>query len=326
MKVVFFGSSSFSLPVLQALAECERHQLVGVATQPDRPSGRNRKIQPGIVHAAALELGIPLIMPEKIGSPEGLSALRHWQPDIIAVASYGQYIPTTVLNLPPCGALNVHPSLLPKYRGAAPLQWSIANGETESGVTIFQVVKEMDAGAIWRQERSSVYPDESAEELSARFSVLGAELLLQTLDMIEEGQAVPTPQDDAFATHARKIAKEDGALDWHAPAMTLHNRIRGFQPWPGCFLRRGGVMIKVWKSRPVDGRGQPGEVVSLVGEGPVIMTGEGGLQLLEVQPEGKKRMSGQAFLCGCDWKAGEVIMPPVNAGLDGNPAQVRAHA
>jgi methionyl-tRNA formyltransferase len=305
MKVVFFGSSSFSLPVLWALAESERHQLVGVATQPDRPSGRNRKIQPGIVHAAARERNLPLIMPEKIGSPEGLESLRQWQPDIIAVASYGQYIPTSVLNLPPKGAVNVHPSLLPKYRGAAPLQWSIANGETESGVTIFQVVKAMDAGAIWLQEHASVHPDESAVDLSERFAALGAKLLLSALDVIEEGAVSPMPQDGAAATHARKISKEDGLLDWQKPAVHLHNRIRGFQPWPGCFFRREGVIIKVWKSRAVEGQGTPGEVLSTSSEGPVVMTGEGALQLIELQPEGKKRMSGQAFLCGCGWSVGE---------------------
>jgi methionyl-tRNA formyltransferase len=308
MKVVFFGSSSFSLPVLHGLAGSGRHQLVGVATQPDRPSGRSRKIQPGIVHAAARELDLPLIMPEKIGSPEGLESLRSWKPDIIAVASYGQYIPTTVLNLPPQGAVNVHPSLLPKYRGAAPLQWSIANGETESGVTIFQVVKEMDAGAIWLQKHSSVHPDESAVDLSDRFAALGAKLLLRTLDLIDEGKSKPLPQDDTKATHARKISKEDGLLDWQMSSVHLHNHIRGFQPWPGCFFRREGVMIKVWRSRLVDGQGSPGEILSTSGDGPVVMTGNGALQLIELQPEGKKRMSGQAFLCGCNWRVGERLV------------------
>ncbi|HMO51115.1 MAG TPA: methionyl-tRNA formyltransferase [Kiritimatiellia bacterium] len=304
MNLVFFGSSSFSLPAFLALASAAQHRLVGVAAQPDRPSGRNRRIQPGIIHQAALDHGIPIILPEKIGAEDAMATLRAWAPDAIAVASYGQYIPTRVLNLPPHGAVNVHPSLLPKYRGAAPLQWSIARGETLSGVTIFRVVKDMDAGDILAQEQHAIEPDETATQLSDRFSRIGADMLLKVLDQLEGGTALATPQDHAAATYAPKIEKHDGLLDWQKPAIDLHNRIRGFQPWPGCYFHHEGRPIKVWRSRPEPGGGEPGAVVDTAGPGPLIMTGDQALRLLELQPEGKKPMPGDAFLRGIRWTCG----------------------
>ncbi len=310
MKVVFFGSSAFSLPSLHALATASRHSLVGVIAQPDRPSGRNRTIHPGPVHAAALKLGIPVALPEKVGDDTGMTALQGWQPDLIAVASYGQYIPTRVLALPPKRVINVHPSLLPRYRGAAPLQWSVAKGETRTGVTIFYIEKEMDAGPVILQEEHPLHPGDDAETLGQRLAIVGAELLLKAIDRIEDGTAVATPQDPERVTYAPKIEKADGAIMWHMAATELHNRIRGFQPWPGGYFTWRGGMIKVWKSRvePVTGSRAPGEVVSCDGDGPLIATGEGGLRLLMLQPEGKRRMDGRAFLCGHAWKPGETIM------------------
>jgi len=307
MKVVFFGSSSFSVPTLTALADSARHRLVGVVAQPDRPSGRNRQIHAGVVHLAALDRGVPVMTPEKIGSDNAMAVLRQWNPSAIVVASYGQYIPTKVLSLPPLGVINVHPSLLPKYRGAAPMQWSIAMGETVSGITIFRVVKEMDAGDIILQEHYSIRDDETAVELSARFSGLGAALALRALDLMEEGKAPSIPQDHGQATYAPKIAKTDGAIDWSRPALDLHNRIRGFQPWPGGFFIHQGLMIKVWQTALETGTGAPGEILDTGGEGPLIMTGEGAIRLLELQPEGKKSMSGAAFLCGHKWAVGGIL-------------------
>ena len=308
MKVVFFGSSAFSLPSLHALAACDRHALVGVVAQPDRPSGRNRQIQRGVVHQAALDLHVPVILPEKIGAPESLAQLRAWQPDLIAVASYGQYIPSSVLNLPPHGVVNVHPSLLPKYRGAAPMQWSIAKGETMSGVTIFRVVKEMDAGDIILQRPAAIDPAENAVQLSDRFSAMGAGLLIEALDLIAGERASYVPQDHAAATYAPKISKAEGQIDWRLPARAIHNLIRGFQPWPCGYLFHEGAMIKVWRSGvEADRHGAPGEVLEIQGDGPVIATGDGALRLLELQPEGKKRMSGRAFLNGHPWRPGFVV-------------------
>ncbi len=296
------------MPSLLALAGSDRHQLVGVATQPDRPSGRNRQVRPGLVHEAARQRGIPVMQPEKIGSPEALEILRTWSPDVIAVASYGQYIPGVVLKMPPQGVLNVHPSLLPAYRGAAPLQWSIARGETVSGVTLFFVEKEMDAGPILLQARHAIEPGESAADLSERFSRIGAGLLLESLDLIATGHAQPVPQQHAHATYAPKIEKGDGLIDWTKPASEIHNMIRGFQPWPGGHFVSHGKIIKVWKSALVEGvRGVPGTVASVPGDGPVIITGAGGLQLIELQPEGGKRMNGKAFLCGHAWKPGTLL-------------------
>jgi methionyl-tRNA formyltransferase len=307
MRVVFFGSSDFSLPTLRTLAESAHHQLVGVVAQPDRPSGRNRQIQPGLVHQAALNSGIPILLPEKIGSPEAVAKLIEWSPDVIVVASFGQYIPTRVLEIPSNGVINVHPSLLPKYRGAAPLQWSIASGETISGVTIFYVVKKMDAGDIILQEQHPIFPDENAVMLSERFSVIGAGLAVRALDLIRDGNAPSVPQVEAMATYAPKMLKADGQIDWRLPALTIHNRIRGFQPWPGCYFRHQNKMIKVFRSEVVPGSGKPGEVRDVGSAGPVIMTGDNALRLIELQPEGKKSMSGSAFLCGHSWSVGDIL-------------------
>jgi methionyl-tRNA formyltransferase len=205
------------------------------------------------------------------------------------------------------GTVNVHPSLLPKYRGAAPLQWSIAKGETTSGVTIFYVVKEMDAGDIILQEARPIFPGENAVQLSGRFAAIGADLLLRALDAMEEGTAVATPQDSALATFAPKIAKADGLIDWRRPARELHDLIRGFQPWPGGYFHHAGLGIKVWRSEPEPGEGVPGQVLDASGSGPLVMTGEGALRLIELQPEGKKTMTGRAFLCGHPWKPGMAL-------------------
>jgi len=307
VNVVFFGSSDFSVPSLLALAGSARHHLAGVAAQPDRPSGRNRQIRRGAVHEAAAQAGIPIILPEKIGGEEAMRQLEIWQPDVIAVASFGQYIPTRVLRIPRLGVINVHPSLLPLYRGAAPMQWSIARGETASGITIFRVVKEMDAGDIIVQERHAIEPGENAVDLSARFSVLGAELMMKALDAMEDGTAPSIPQDHARATFAPKLNKVDGQLDWRRPARDLHNRIRGFQPWPGAWFVHRGISIKVWKSVVEQGRGAPGEVLDVAGPGPLIATGDQAVRLLTVQPEGKKIMPGAAFLCGHAWRAGDIM-------------------
>jgi len=307
MRVVFFGSSQFSLAPLHALARSSAFKLVGVAAQPDRPSGRNRQVRMGLVHEAAKALGVPVMTPEKIGSPEAMHMLEVWQPDVIVVASFGQYIPTIVLTAPRYGVINIHPSLLPKYRGAAPLQWSIANGETVSGVTIFFVAKKMDSGNIILQEEHPIGSDENAEELSARYSEIGARMAVEALGLMASGQAPSLPQDDSLATFAPKISKDEGWIDWQKPAGEIHNRIRGFRPWPGNYFVHEGSVIKVWKSRVEEGHGVPGMIVDTGKDGPLIMTGSGAIRLLELQPEGKKSMSGNAFLCGHKWTAGGIL-------------------
>ncbi|HMO03272.1 MAG TPA: methionyl-tRNA formyltransferase [Kiritimatiellia bacterium] len=307
MRVVFLGSSGFSVPSFRVLAAGGRHELVGVAAQPDRPSGRNRQVQRGVIHQAALDAGVPVMTPEKIGGAEAMAQLAAWRPEVIAVASFGQYIPTRVLAFPRCGVINVHPSLLPKYRGAAPLQWSIAEGETESGVTIFRVVQKMDAGDVILQERYPVFPGDTAATLSSRFAELGAELMIKALDLLEEGRAPAVPQDEAAATYAPKISKMDGWIDWAWPSARIVNRVRGFQPWPCAYIVHQGQTIKVWRAEAADGAGRPGEVLSVRGDGPVVAVGEGAVRLLEVQPEGKKIMSGAAFLCGHAWSVGSIV-------------------
>jgi methionyl-tRNA formyltransferase len=309
VNVVFFGSSSFSVAPLRALAAARGHELVGVVAQPDRPRGRNRRVEPGPVVAEAGRLGIPLMTPERIGSVEARATLAAWGPEVVIVASYGQYIPTTVLAIPPRGTVNIHPSLLPKYRGAAPLQWSIARGETVSGVTLFRVVKEMDAGDILLQEEHAILPGETAEELSARFSVIGARMAVACLDGLAAGGLAARPQDHAAATLAPKITLADAALDWTRPAAELAGRIRGFQPWPGCYFVADGRRIKVWRAAVEPGSGAPGTLLGVRPPGPLVACGSGALRLLALQPEGKKTMDGAAFLCGQRWVEGGILAP-----------------
>lgn len=307
VRTVFMGSSRFSLPALHGLADAEDLVLAGVITQPDRPRGRNRRIVPGPVHAAAVERGLPVLMPERVGEADAVAALHQWAPDVIVVASYGQFIPRSVRETSRIAIVNIHPSLLPKYRGAAPMQRAIANGDTETGVTIFHVVKDMDAGDIILQAPFSIDPDDTGETLEDKLSVFGADLMLRAVRQLSSGAAPRTPQDPALATYAPKIAKEEGKLDWSLPARALHNRVRGFQPWPGCHTTRNGARLRIWKTRVEDAHGPPGCILDTDRDGPLIAAGDAALRLLEVQPEAKPRMPGHAYLLGHPARPGEML-------------------
>ena len=308
MRIIFMASAPIALPSLRRLSEAEGVDLCAVVTQPDRPKGRRQAMTPTPVKAKARELGLPVLTPDNVGAHESVAALTALAPGLIVVAAYGQYIPARVLGFPLHGAINLHPSLLPKYRGAAPVQMAIANGETETGVSIIDVAREMDTGDILLQEVVPINIDDTAETLEGRLAEVGAGLILEAVRRIEEGRVTRTPQRDADATMVYRLTKEDGRIDWHLPADIIRNRIRGFTPWPGTFCGmapEGETILKVLWAEVVDGNGDPGTVLRLTGAGPVVATGGDALLLREVQPQGKKRMDGGAFLRGHPMKLGD---------------------
>lgn len=303
MRIVFMGTPAFAVPSLERLAEAG-HNVMGVYTQPDRPKGRGQKDAMPPVKEAALRLGLRVEQPEQIGRPEAIEALRAMAPEAIAVVGYGQILPQAILDIAP--AVNLHASLLPKYRGAAPVQWAIARGETRTGVTTIRISPQLDAGDILLSWETDIGPEETAVELSERLAVAGADLLVRTLVGLD--RIVPRPQDHSQASWAPVIKKEDGRIDWSLSAAEIANRVRGFQPWPGCYGQLRGRQFHIWKARPVDtdvrlGRGE------LRAEGRRLMAGcgQGALELIEVQMEGRKRMPAVAFLNGFPLEPGETI-------------------
>lgn len=312
MRILFMGSAEFAVPAVAALRG-SRHELVACVTQPDRPKGRHLKLTACPVKAWAAGQGVPVQTPERIADPAALADVESQQADIIVVAAYGQYLPSRLLAMPKVACINIHPSLLPKYRGAAPIQWAVANGDTMTGVTILHVSKQMDAGDIILQERYEIADAETAGTLEPKLAAFGATLLVRAIDQLEAGQAARVPQDEAGVTWARKLEKEDGRLDWNKPAIELRHQIRGFSPWPGSFTTVNGKRLKVLSARVEQGSGRPGEIVDLDGDGVLVACGEGALRLVDVQPEGRPAMQGRAFVVGSSLTCGMV--------LAGKPAQ-----
>ena len=307
MRIVFFGSAAIGFPFLERLLASAEHELVGVVTQPDRPVGRKLKQTPCPVKSFAEERGIPVLSPEKIGSAESLDALNALGADLFVVIAYGQYIPLSVLALPQHPAINLHPSLLPKYRGAAPIQWALANGDDRTGVSIIYVVKKMDSGDILRQRELAVSPGDTALTLEPILAQMGAEELMVAIDQIRDGVVDAWRQDEARVVEVRKLTKADGCLDWTLSASALNNRIRGFAAWPGCFFESGSLRVKVFSASVEEGIGPPGEILAVNGAGPLIATGDGALRLLSVQPAGKRAMDGAAFLRGYPLHPGDSL-------------------
>lgn len=305
MRIIFMGSAELAIPTLHSLLGSEVDELVGVVSQPDRPAGRKRIPSPCPLKAFAEEAGISVMAPEKIGSPDSVEALAALKPDLFVVVAYGQYIPRRVIDLAPHEAINLHPSLLPKYRGSAPIQWAIANGDAETGVSIITVANKMDAGDILRQQTYPIADTDTSLSLHNQLAKAGAELLLKTLDDIRTGTVSRTEQDESQVIEIRKLVKEDGAIDWAQPAATLRNRIRAFDLWPGsrCKLPSGET-LKVWQAERVDKKGMPGEVLD---DQLLVATGDGALRLIEIQPAGKKRMPAAAFLNGHPIPAGSQL-------------------
>jgi methionyl-tRNA formyltransferase len=308
MRVVFLGTPEFAVPSLRELVAAE-HSAVAVFTQPDRPKGRGNQMTPSPVKVAALESGLPVYQPERIRRPENLELLRSFEADLMVVVGYGQIIPQSIIDLPKHGILNVHASLLPKYRGAAPIQWAIANGEIQTGVTVMQIDAGLDTGDMLAQEVTSIAWDETAPELADRLSVMGAELLISVIEQIEKGIAAREKQDDAEATLAPILKREDGAIDWSQSAKKIFDRLRGFTPWPGAYTSFRGLALGIAKARPSESSGNPVPGAVRV-HGKILAVECGGnsmLELLEVQPAGKKRMSGEAFRNGYRVTDGELM-------------------
>lgn len=296
LKLVFMGTPQFAVPVLQRLIE-DGHEVIAVYTQPDKPVGRGLKLMPPPVKALALEKGIPVRQPQKLRDGTVAAELRELAPDLAIVVAYGRLLPPDILSAPRLGCVNLHASLLPRYRGAAPVQWSILRGETETGVTSMFMAEGLDTGDIILQLKTPIGPDESAPALFERLSPLGAECISQTLRLFSAGTVTRTPQREEEATLAPILQKEMGALDFTRPAEELHNQVRGLAGWPAAYTRLSGKLIKVHESRLQKLSGRPGEVLAVAGK-LVVACGEGALELVTVQPEGKGRMAGAAFMNG----------------------------
>ncbi|HIC95357.1 TPA: methionyl-tRNA formyltransferase [Candidatus Bipolaricaulota bacterium] len=297
MKLIFIGSGEIGVPTLRGLAKA--HEILAVFTRPDRPAGRGQKPRPTPIKETALELGLPLYQPESVNSPESLGLIRGLEPELIVVAAYGEILSKELLAIPGRGAINLHASLLPKYRGAAPIQWAIIRGEQETGITTFLMDEGMDTGEILLQRAIPIEEEDTAGSVHDKLAEVGMEVMLATLEGLERGTLKPRPQDHSQATYAPKIEKDLGRLDWSRPSREIFNLIRGLNPSPGAFTFFRGKRLKVHRSRVVEGpyQGRPGEVVG-VDEGFTVKTGDEALELVEVQPEGKRRMSGPDFIRG----------------------------
>ncbi len=293
-KVAFFGSPEFALPVLGAI--CDHFEVVLVVTQPDKPSGRGMKLSPPAVAAKALELNLTLEQPAKLRNNLAFAQkLRDSGADVAVTCAYGKILPASLLEIPRYGFLNVHTSLLPKYRGAAPMQWAIINGETETGVTVMQTDPGMDTGAILLQESLNISESETVLELAPRLSILGATMIVSALENLDSLK--PIPQDNALASHARMLEKEDARIDWTLDATTIFNRYRGLAGWPGSYFLCQGKRVKVLEMRPSNQSGQAGQVLDLA-LGVIVAAATAALELRTVQPEGKPKMN------ALDWARG----------------------
>jgi len=309
MRIVFLGSPDFAVPSLEALAA--HYSVVGVVTQPDRPAGRGRRLRPPAVRLAAHRLGLPILQPPHLATPEALAAIRSWTPDLIVVAAFGQLLRTSLLDLPRMGCLNVHASLLPRWRGASPVQAAILAGDSTTGVTLMRMDPGLDTGPLLAQRSIPIAPDDTGGSLAARLADLGAALLLETLPGYVAGSVQPTPQDDSRSTHAPLLRKAHGALSPTDPALLLARKVRAYDPWPGTYVEWQGRRLAVLAAHPApSSEPQPPGAAVLAGDRPAITTIDGLLVLDRVQPVGKKPMPGEAFLRGNHDFLGSLISTP----------------
>ena len=299
MKLLFLGTPTFAVPTLERIVQAG-HQVLGVFTQPDRPKGRGGALTPPPVKITALDHMLAVLQPERVRRPEVVEQMKQMRPDAMVVVGYGQIIPQSIIDIPRLGIINVHASLLPKYRGAAPIQWAIANGEERSGVTTMRIDAGLDTGDMLLKWETAIGPEENALELGERMSQAGADLLVETLAGLESGTLRPQPQDSAKATLAPILKKEDGLIDWTWPARKIFDRTRGFLPWPGTYSFFRSQLFHVWKARVAEsaGSGPPGSL-SILNKRLIATAGAGSaLELIDVQIEGRKRMPAEAFLNG----------------------------
>ena len=296
MRVIFMGTPDFAVPSLQALLD-HGYEVCAVYTQPDKPKGRGHKLQPPPVKELALAREIPVLQPATLRSGEVQEEIRQWNADVIVVVAYGKILPKAVLDIPRLGCVNVHGSLLPKYRGAAPIQWTVLNGDKTAGVTTMFMGEGMDTGDMLLKTETAVGEEETSGQLFDRLKDLGADLLIQTLERLEQGTLTPIPQNEAEATRAPMLTKDLSLVDWTKPAQQVHDLIRGLNPWPSAVSYLDGKKLKLHASRVREGNGEPGKPFAQDGV-LLVYCGEGALELTEIQTENGKRMDGKSYLLG----------------------------
>jgi methionyl-tRNA formyltransferase len=306
LRLVFMGTPEFAVPSLQRLIE-RGETLVAVVTQPDRPKGRGQQLASPPVKIVAGEYGIPVFQPAKVRIPDFLEIVRGLHPDLIIVTAFGQILPKELLDIPRYGCINVHASLLPRYRGAAPINWCIINGETETGVTTMQMDEGLDTGDMLLKKVVPIGPDVDAQALHDLLSVAGADALAETLDLLIAGKLNAEKQDSLLSNYAPMLKKEDGLIDWLRDPQSIRNLVRGLTPWPGAFTFLGDKTLKVYRCRVAGGSGVPGSVLQADRSGLVIACREGGLLVEELQLEGKKRLSARDFLAGYNIIPGTIL-------------------
>ena len=299
LRLVFFGTPEFAVPTLDALL-ASRHPVVGIVTRPDRPRGRGQRTTAAPIKARADAAGVPLLQPERLTDPAFLDAFAAWRADLGVVAAYGKILTEAVLATPPLGLVNVHASLLPRYRGAAPVHRAIINGDRETGVTIMRLVKALDAGPMLASTRRPIGPNDTSDEVERDLARLGADLLASTLDALAAGRVHETPQDDGAATYAARLTKEEGSIDWTSSAERIHNLIRGLRPWPHAytFLHGRRFILLRSTSSPESTAAPPGTILEATGDRLRVAAGTGIVSLVEIQPEGKRPMAVRDFLAG----------------------------
>ena len=309
MRIVFMGTPDFSVPTLEALVASE-HEVVGVVTQPDKPKGRGKEIHMSPVKECALQHNIPVYQPVRARDEAFVDEMRALNPDVMVVIAFGQILPKSLLELPKYGCVNIHASLLPKYRGAAPIQWAVINGDEETGITTMMMDVEMDTGDMLEKTVVKLDPEETGGSLFDRLSLLGGDLILSTLSKLEKGEITPVPQDHEKATYVKKISNSMGDIDWTMDAVSIERLVRGLNPWPSAFTRWNGKMLKIWEAKVLpdpDVKLPCGSVISASDEGLKIQTGAGVLCVTSLQLEGKKRMDTAAFLRGYQVAAGSMM-------------------
>lgn len=315
MRVLFMGTSEFAIPALMQLIS-HNFDIISVITQPDRPSGRGKKLNPSPIKKYALQNNLHILQPEKVRKPEFITRIEQLTPDVIIVAAFGQILPQTVLDIPPCGVINIHPSLLPKYRGAAPIQWALINGEEETGVSIMLLDAGEDTGDIVCMEHIPIKLDDTLETLDKKLADIGATLLVDVLHNLKDGHPPPaTPQKHELATHAPRLSKNIGHINWNESAETIHNLIRGTAGWPGAYTYfNNGTLLKIIQSQlneekcvDIDNIAQkpPGTIGVTADKQMFVKTGEGVIQLLKIQPATKKVMAANDFVNGYQLKTGD---------------------
>lgn len=304
MKIIYMGTPDFAVPALKALASSE-HEVCAVFTQPDKPRGRKMILTPPDVKVCAQSLNIPVYQPESMKNGDALEIINQYNPDVIVVAAYGKILPIAVLDAPKFGCVNIHGSLLPKYRGAAPIQQSVLNGDKVTGITTMLMDVGLDTGDILLTEETEIGENETSGELFDRLAVLGGELILKTLAALEKGEITPKKQDESLATHTSKIDKSLCPIDFSKSASEVHNKVRGLNPWPVATTKICGKNVKVYSTKLCPKSGKIGEVLST--KPLIVACGEKSVEILELQPEGKKRMTADAFLAGHKLEIGDII-------------------